>query len=284
MDKPTTDIRRGSKSFALASLAFGRRERHAAWALYAWCRFADDEVDEAHDPKAGLRELEVALEREQGDYPWPGFFALMREYRIPKRYAADLLLGFEMDVEKRVYRNREDLLDYCYCVAGTVGLMMSHVMGLRRPEALSNAVALGQAMQLTNVARDVMEDWARGRVYVPGVLDPYADPSATKRAVDDLLDHAELLYARGLDGVRDLRFRAAIAVTAALFIYREIGRRIRRGSASVLQTRVVISKPRKLLLFTLATGRVLLSLPSRLRRPFRRAPELPVWRHRDVLP
>ena len=189
-----------------------------------------------------------------------------------------------MDVEKRVYDDLEELLDYCYCVAGTVGLMMSHVMGLRRPEALGQAVALGQAMQLTNIARDVMEDHARGRVYLPGVTAPFADLRGTKKVVDDILDHAETLYDRGLAGVRDLPLRAAIAVTAATFIYREIGRRIRRARPSILLTRVVVSRPRKFWLMARALGHVFLSLPSRARHPFRRVRRLPTWRHRDVLP
>src|SRR5262249_42093297 len=101
------------------------------------------------------------------------FQAVVQECAIPVRYPTGLLDGFEMDVVGTRYDTLGDLERYAYRVAGTVGLMLCHVMGVRDERALPHAAALGIAMQLTNVCRDVAEDWALGRVYVPtAFLDP----------------------------------------------------------------------------------------------------------------
>ena len=92
---------------------------------------------------------------------------IVRRYGIPAHYASELIEGMAMDVRGIRYANLRELLLYCYRVAGTVGLMMSHVMGLRDESALKHAADLGIAMQLTNIARDVTEDASMGRIYLP---------------------------------------------------------------------------------------------------------------------
>jgi 15-cis-phytoene synthase len=287
-------IQKGSKSFSLASHAFAAPDREAAWSLYAWCRFADDQVDEAGSPAAASAQLALlgATLREESPgspFPWPGFKRLMAEKNIPRQYPEDLLRGFEMDLGELRIRDEGHLLDYCYCVAGTVGLMMSHIVGLKSPHALRQAVALGQAMQLTNIARDVKEDFARGRIYLPqtwlaasGVdsstlFAPEILPR-TKAVVDQLLFAAESKYVEGRAGLSSLPFRAAIAVGAALAIYREIGRVILHSPPEVLMKRVVISKPRKIFLFLLALGNTVASLPARWWKNEPARNDLPLWR------
>ena len=185
------------------------------------------------------------------------------------------------------YATQEQLLLYCYRVAGTVGLMMSHVMGVSEQRALRNACHLGIAMQLTNICRDVLEDWERGRLYVPeqllaehglgdlrsllGAPLPVQARDELARAVQRLLALAEHYYRSGESGLRALPWRCAFAVRAARWIYAEIGRVLARRHFDVFAGRAVVSTPRKLLLLArslLASSR---ELPRRLLHPFRRA-------------
>jgi phytoene synthase len=171
-------IERHSKSFALASRLLAPRAGRDAALVYAWCRRADDAIDEdgPEPPAAALARLRAELAALYADGP-PGYAAdasefseVLRRTRIPWRYPAELLAGMEMDVSGRVYRTIDELLVYCYRVASTVGLMMCHVMGVSDPAALRYAAHLGLGMQLTNICRDVREDWQRGRLYLPDEL------------------------------------------------------------------------------------------------------------------
>ncbi|MCA9565215.1 MAG: phytoene/squalene synthase family protein, partial [Myxococcales bacterium] len=177
-------IAANSKSFHLASRLLPEDVRQRAVVIYAWCRRVDDAIDECppgteQEALARLHDELNAVYAEPGDSQGESqvdidhdvilraFRSVVRERRIPRQYPADLLEGMRWDVEGRRYRTIETLYHYCYCVAGTVGLMMSHVMGVRRESALRNATHLGMAMQLTNICRDVVEDWQRGRLYLP---------------------------------------------------------------------------------------------------------------------
>ena len=172
------------------------------------------------------------------------------------------------------------LLVYAYRVAGVVGPMMCHVMGVRRPEALVRAAHLGIAMQLTNIARDVAEDWQRGRLYLPDALACHGvhglrerlgaplPPHATDgvaRAVAELLALADHYYRSGEEGLFDLSPRCALAVDAARSIYAEIGRVLRARGCDPRAGRAVVSTRRKLWLLACACGRALLRLPHAFR-------------------
>ncbi len=297
MPDPASDIRTGSKSFALAGLFLPAEKRLAAFRLYAWCRFADDQVDEARDDaerEENLKRLWLrlsSLQADAGDYPWSALHEVTNAYRIPVEYANDLVLGLSQDRPGLRMVTAGDLKRYAYAVAGTVGLMMCHILGVKREDALEEAEALGRAMQLTNIARDVKEDLARDRVYIPremldaagvqgdDILSPENLP-LTKKAVDSLLLVAEDLYRKGERGLDALPFRAAFAIACAHLFYREIGRRILRGPPEALLTRSVVPLPVKLVLCARAAWRTLASLPLRLRS--RQAPRpyssLPLWR------
>jgi phytoene synthase len=169
----------------------------------------------------------------------------------------ELLEGFKMDVEGRVYRTFEDTLEYAYHVAGVVGVMMAEIMGVRQPDILARAADLGLAFQLTNIARDVLEDARGGRVYLPqewlgpassaqAVLDPaYRDQvfAATSR----LVMAAEPYYASARWGLHALGFRSAWAIAAASGVYREIGLMVRAGGPSGLERRASTGPAVKLL-------------------------------------
>ena len=168
-------IRKGSKSFYLSSLIFSRRERYDCWKLYGWCRTCDDRVDFAKSPadaKTQLRLIQNQTENAiraigETDRVFDEFCQVCGKYSIPEKYPLELLAGFAMDVEGYRYQTIEEVELYGYRVAGVVGLMMSHITGLADASAHKNAVDMGVAMQLTNIARDVFEDAQIGRVYLP---------------------------------------------------------------------------------------------------------------------
>jgi len=173
-----------ARSFYFASaLLFGARRR-AAFALYAFCRRLDDMVDtgpreavaerlsRARAVVARLFEAGPALDAAVPETPWPpAELAALKDtivrFGIPRAPFLDLLAGMEMDVGLRAYPRFAELDRYCYCVAGTVGLMLCPVLGYSDERALGAAADLGRAMQLTNILRDVKEDLVRGRVYLP---------------------------------------------------------------------------------------------------------------------
>lgn len=284
-----------SKSFALASRLLPASIRSDAVLLYAWCRYADDAVDEApeHERPAALERLERELDQiyageDTGDPLLEGFADLVRRAKIPKRYPAELVAGMRMDVEGYRYETGSDLMLYCYRVASTVGLMMCHVMGVRGPRALERAAHLGMAMQLTNICRDVVEDWHRGRVYLPetwlarhGVERhlrvaagpwPAAASEGVSRLVLQVLERADELYRSGDRGLMALPWRCALAVGVARRVYSAIGGVLRSRSGDVTQGRAFVSTVGKLAWVARELAAALLSGPSRVWAALRRGP------------
>jgi phytoene synthase len=254
----------GSKSFALAGKMLPRRCRDDAAVLYAWCRACDDAIDLAPEDtrRQALRRMRVELDeiyagRTPADPAMAAFAEVVRRWNIPRQYPAGLLDGFEMDVEGVRYRTVGELLGYAYRVAGTVGVMMAHLMGATDAQALRRAAHLGMAMQLTNICRDVDEDWRNGRLYLPAdLLGPFPgdglDPAAASTAVAGLLAEGDRFYASGDLGLAALGFRCAAAIRAARLIYADIGRVIAGRSHDVRRGRAVVSRGRKLWLLARA--------------------------------
>jgi len=251
--------------------------------LYAWCRHCDDVTDEQvlgfrkgssseggplpEDRLAALEgQTRRALAGEAVDEP--AFAALqevVRRHQIPERYPLDHLKGFAMDVEGVRYRTLDDCCRYCYHVAGVVGVMMSHVMGARDEDTLDRASDLGLAFQMTNIARDVMDDAEAGRVYLPeqwlqeaGVpVTEIAGPEhrpAVHRVTARLLGEAERYYASARVGLARLPFRSAWAVATALRVYRDIGRLVRERGPQAWDRRASTGRGRKLVLALAGAG------------------------------
>ena len=261
-------IRHHSKSFALASRLLPARERDQTAVVYTWCRRADDAVDAADaratdDTLARLaRELDDAYAGTARDPILAAFGDVARARSIPQRYPAELLAGMAMDVRGSRYCTIDDTLLYAWRVAGVVGLMMAHVFGVSDDAALVPAAHLGIAMQLTNICRDVAEDWDRRRLYLPddllarhGASGLAADlgrplPSSARAplagALAELLGIADHYYRSGDRGIRALPWRAAIAVRAARRIYAAIGARLARTGHDVFAGRAVVPTARKL--------------------------------------
>ena len=259
-------LRTGSHSFYAASHLLPRDVREPACALYAFCREADDAIDLADRPDDAVADLNDRLDRIYAGRPRPrpadrGMTIVVESYDIPKAVPAALLEGFVWDTAGRRYANQSELYDYAARVAGTVGVMMALVMEVRAPDALARACDLGVAMQLTNIARDVGEDAANGRVYLPlddlaaaGVdVDEWlAKPAFTPaigHVVKALLDRAEALYARAHPGIAQLPLRCRPGIFAARRIYAEIGRVIAANGFDSVNQRAYVpqSTKRKLL-------------------------------------
>jgi 15-cis-phytoene synthase len=266
-------IERGSKSFALASKLFDPKTRERAWLLYAWCRRADDLADGQehggalstdHDPQARLAEIRDLTARAlageaTGDPAFDALGLVAAECAIPHKYALDLVEGFAMDAAGWHPRSEADLLRYCYHVAGTVGCMMAVIMGVSPDdeETLARASDLGLAFQLANIARDISEDDAAGRCYIPDEWLAEADispgehmkPHNRSRLADIgwwLADMAQDHEARARIGAKKLPFRARWAVLAAAGIYGDIAREVAERGASAWDQRVVTSKAAKI--------------------------------------
>ena len=262
-------LRRRARSFWLASTLLSGAVRDDLALLYAFCREVDDTADELGDAAlaaARLERLRQELLGQAAPRPLVGAFrAAAARRRIPLGSALTLIDGVRSDLDAVRVADDGELLRYCYRVAGTVGLMMCAVLGAR-PRGRPHAVDLGIAMQLTNILRDVREDAAAGRVYLPAArlraagIDPEAvpagtaDPAALTRVLAGILDLAERYYRSADDGMRDLPAAQRPAILVASRVYGAIGRRARRASAGPLRGRVVVPPAEKAWRTTQALG------------------------------
>jgi 15-cis-phytoene synthase len=297
-------IQKGSKSFSLAARLFDPATRDAAFFLYGWCRYCDDQVDQVGKNAEGdemAARLKALKENTAAAFYFtpqrePVFVALqyiVHRYGIPSHYALELIEGMAMDVRGTHYTTLTELLLYCYRVAGTVGLMMAHVMGLRDERALKHAADLGIAMQLTNIARDVVEDAGMGRVYLPlswldeAKIEP-ADIAAPihreKMALltQRLLREAERYYRSGDEGLWHLSFRSACAVAAARNVYSEIGRLLLHKGACAWDERTYVTGARKVRVVIFGILGLVRSLPARLVKPWSPAPLRVIWKASNI--
>jgi len=249
-------MQRKARTFHLASHLLPRAARDDAALVYAFCRLVDDTADESTDPVAAAAALD-RLHREllRASSPRPLVEALLTasaRIELPLGAAVELIEGVRTDLGPVRIADDAELLRYCYRVASTVGLMMCAVLGVRHRDAHPFAVDLGIAMQLTNIARDVAEDTALDRVYLPasrlraaGVEpDALVAGAAGRRAVctvvAGVLDLADVYYRSADDGMRDIPWNARQAILVASRVYRAIGVGLRRRSCDALAGRTVV--------------------------------------------
>jgi 15-cis-phytoene synthase len=259
-------LREGSYTFFAASLLLPRAVREPASALYAFCRLADDAVDDEQGGTAS-RHAAVARLRDRLDAAYDGrcqpvaadraLAAVLAHFGIPRALPEALLEGFEWDAAGRRYETIEDLYDYAARVAATVGAMMAMLMGVRSVDGLARACDLGVAMQLSNIARDVGEDARMGRIYLPlqWLREAGVDPdvwlekpvfnSAIGSVVKRLLQAADVLYKRVDAGVAELPLACRPGINAARFLYAEIGNEVARRGMDSTSQRAVVPRSRK---------------------------------------
>lgn len=265
-------IARGSKSFRFASRLFDRTTRERVWLLYAWCRKCDDMADgqdhggvmeAVDDPQARLaaiRELtgKALMGERTGQPAFDCLGVVARECGLTQKMAADVIEGFALDAADWHPRRESDLYRYCYHVAGAVGVMMAVVMGVspNDDETLDRACDLGLAFQLANIARDIAEDDAAGRCYLPddwlAMLDiapgEHMRPHNRKKLAlmgRWLADEAGQYEASSRVGATQLPFRSRWAVLSAAGIYGEIARKVRATGETAWDQRIFTSRPEK---------------------------------------
>ena len=256
-------IRTGSLSFHAASKLLPASVRDPALALYAFCRLADDEVDEGSAKGVAVIELQERLDLAYAGIPRNApedraFAAIIEEFDMPRALPDALLEGLAWDAVERRYETLSGVRDYSARVASAVGAMMCVLMRVRDADALARACDLGVAMQLTNIARDVGEDARAGRIYLPldwlaeeGIaLDDFFDaPQATpemRRMVRRLLAEARRLYVRSEAGIGALPMKARVGIFAARYIYDGIGGAVRRNGHDSITLRARTTKTQKI--------------------------------------
>ncbi len=235
-------LARHGRTFRLAARLLPARTRNDAAVLYAFCREVDDLADEATDLLDARDALGLVEDELQGRMPprpvIDALFDVAARQRMDPSPALHLVRAVQSDLGRVRIRDDRELIEYCYGVAGTVGLLMTGVLGPTDPRAAPHAIDLGIAMQITNVCRDVLEDARRDRVYLPetrlhaagissrSLIDGSADPASVSRTVAGLLGVAERYYESARRGMRFLPLRARWAIHVAASVYRAIGLRL----------------------------------------------------------
>jgi len=227
-----------SRTFHLASALLPQPKREAVRALYAFCRTTDDIVDRCCvdggasplDDLTAWRQHTLCGPPAPDDHLALAWKDVQASYGIPAGYAEQLIDGVARDLTQTRYATFDELATYCYSVASTVGLMAMHIIGFSGPDAVPYAVKLGVALQLTNILRDVAEDWRAGRLYLP--LDELADfrlvpedvgrgiaTGEWRRFMTFQIDRVRALYAEALPGIRHLHRDGRFAIGAAAELY-----------------------------------------------------------------
>ena len=257
--------RQEARNFYFAFLTLPARQRRAIYVAYTFCRYCDDSVDAegSTDQKlARINHLRRMLdETYAGRATEPLFIGLWdvaTSYEIPQEYFEEVLNGVESDLIKTRYADFDELLEYCYQVASVVGLICIHIFGYRGGEvARQRAIDLGLAMQLTNICRDVREDWELGRIYFPqdemarfGVSESDLAKGAVTDEFSELMqfhiDRARRYFASGRQLLPYLSRRSRACPAALGFIYGGVLKKIEDAGYDVFGDRIGLSKGAKL--------------------------------------
>ncbi|HOT97454.1 MAG TPA: phytoene/squalene synthase family protein [bacterium] len=256
-----------ARSFYFASRFLPAEKRWATWALYGFCRYADNLIDlqRTRSREELLSELaclsgEISLAYRTGESEHPilkCFIDTARRYQIPERYAQELIKGVEMDVTFNGYASYDDLHLFAWRVAGVVGLMMTYLLGYRDESAFPYAEKLGIAMQLTNILRDIHEDKELGRIYIPveemqrfGVAqeDLLAERMTPQlRALMEFqVQRASACYAEAEPGIALLDRDSRFAIYTASRLYQEILNKIVLAGYNPFAGRAFVPSSQKL--------------------------------------
>lgn len=263
-------LKRHGKSFHFAGKFLPQESFERCARLYRFCRFLDDLSDESDDAELAARQLkQIENDLQQTSRRHPAvadFLDLANECGLDLAPAIELVRGVKGDLAGVAFSSEAELKQYAYRVAGTVGLMMSGVLGAKSPAAFRHAIDLGVAMQLTNIARDVGEDAQIGRRYLPADLfhrAPSVDALTAahsetradiRRAVRWLLDEADRYYNSGISGLAYLPLRARLGILVAARLYQSIGAEIRQMDYAVWEGRATVSLWKKVVISARTLG------------------------------
>ena len=259
-DKYLNSLKDNGKTFFFSGLFLSKKQLHKAAKLYYFCRSLDDLGDTDQNPE--IKNLK--LKNIRNDFnsldggEWKEFF---NDFELGKKAITDLIDGIKSDLDENFERKGWDsLLNYCYKVAGTVGVLMLNILNVKKIDrALPYSIDLGIAMQLTNIARDVYEDANMGRVYLPielignveidSIIEPNEEQEKNiKTSIKNLLYEAEKFYNAALYGTRFIPLKARLPILIAAVCYRDIGRKLIRNDCDTWQERTTISTIKKVVL------------------------------------
>jgi 15-cis-phytoene synthase len=248
-----------SRTFYMASSLLPYEKRRGARALYAFCRITDDIVDEPNSSLSERQErldvwrLEIMQEHpKHHELVALAWADIQHKFYVPRDYASQLIAGCERDIAQTRYETFADLAEYSYGVASTVGLMAMHIVGFSGEEALPFALKLGVALQVTNILRDVAEDWRNGRVYLPqdelaafGLSEADIERGIVtenwRKFMAFQIERTRQLYAESIPGIAMLKPDGRFAIAAAAELYRAILSEIEKRDYDVFSRRIHLS-------------------------------------------
>ena len=214
-----------AKSFNWSGFFLPKKIYYKCSVLYDFCRTLDNIADQNKDLEIKKKELgqfrNKFEQKNQEDRVIKNMWDLMNEKNISKKIVEDLFDGINSDLKKEVKIDTEkELLIYSYRVAGTVGLMMAKIFGVKKKESLQRAIDLGIAMQLTNIARDVVEDEKKNRVYL------IKSSNDAFKSIKNIILKADSFYESSFEGIKDIPLNSRFSIIVARRVYRQIGKKI----------------------------------------------------------
>lgn len=253
------DLKSEGKSFYWASFFLPKKSKLNAGILYSICRYFDNMADNDNEDRTPLLINSIEEIKKNKDNPVNIF---LKKNNINILVFEDLIKGFIFDQKKIIIKNEYQLIKYSYHVAGTVGLMMSKLIGVNNKNATSSAIDLGIAMQLTNIVRDVYEDAHMERVYLPSELIPNINLSMLKGqtklnlkqeniisdAIFKIINISDSFYHNGFYGLKYIPMRTRLGIFVAANIYRGIGIKIRKKGKKYLKQRIYLTAFEKFLI------------------------------------
>tara|TARA_B100000575_G_scaffold134834_1_gene107448 strand:- start:1044 stop:1922 length:879 start_codon:yes stop_codon:yes gene_type:complete len=236
----TIDLKREGKSFYWASFFLPKSSRENAGILYSICRYFDDIADKNSEDKTKYLE-DTIKEIKNNKSNKVNIF--LQKNRIHHSIFIDLIEGLIIDQRNTKIQNKNELVKYSYHVAGTVGLMMSKIIGVKNELAARSAIDLGIGMQLTNIARDVYEDAKMKRIYIPANWIPNINindlctgdektldqDKVISNAINKIINLSEQFYKNGFAGLKYIPLSTRLAIFIAANIYRGIGIKIKKN-------------------------------------------------------
>tara|TARA_B100000575_G_scaffold33063_1_gene22242 strand:- start:928 stop:1809 length:882 start_codon:yes stop_codon:yes gene_type:complete len=253
------DLRKEGKSFYWASFFLPKKSKKNAGILYSICRYFDNIADNNNEDKTNFLKHSIEEIKNNKNNKVNIF---LHKNEINNSIFIDLIQGFIFDQRKIRIQNKEELIKYSYHVAGTVGLMMSKIIGVRNEKASKSAIDLGIGMQLTNIARDVYEDSKMKRIYLPADWIPgislhnlnNSDGLSSEKnakisnAIENVIGLSEKFYKNGFVGLKYIPFSARLGIFIAANVYRGIGIKIRSKKKKYNKDRVYLNTFEKLII------------------------------------
>ena len=247
-----TDLRKEGKSFYWASFFLPKNSKENAGILYSICRYFDDIADKNTEDKTNYLKDSI---KEINNNSSNKINIFLQKNKINNLIFIDLIEGLILDQKKIRIQNKEELIKYSYHVAGTVGLMMSKIIGVKNQKAAQSAIDLGIGMQLTNIARDVYEDSKMKRIYLPANWIPNislnnlinsdeSNPEKDEKisnAIHKIINLAEKFYNNGFAGLKYIPFSTRLGIFIAANVYRGIGIKIKSNKKKYIRERVYLN-------------------------------------------